>query len=392
VALEQQTATSEILRVISSSPSDERPVFDAIVRSARRLCEATYSVVFLVDAGQLVLAAADGVDAAGIAAMHEAYPRPVARDTTSGRSILDRRIVHLEDSWLDPEYTHPLRDTIGLRSILTVPIFREGVPIGAVSVWRPDVRPFTDKQVALLQTFASQAMIAIETCACSATPGATGELTRSVEELRALGEVGQAVSSTLDLPTVLATIVSRPCICRAAAAARSTSTTMRARSSSSARRRGFPRSTSRSRGRALAAGARVPPAGWPSRARPWRSSTIAAPGAYESRTREALIRTGHHALLAVPLLREDRILGSLVVFRKTAGQFGPEAVALLQTFATQSALALQNARLFRQIETRAASSRASRRASGSSTGSPPRCRSRSRSRTSSTGCWKAPGR
>src|SRR5205809_583616 len=97
-ALEQQTATSEILRVISSSPTNEQPVFEAIVESARRLCEANYSVVFLVEAGQLTLAAVRGVDAAGIAALRQAYPRPVARDTTSGRAVLDRQVVHLEDS------------------------------------------------------------------------------------------------------------------------------------------------------------------------------------------------------------------------------------------------------------------------------------------------------
>ncbi len=157
-ALEQQTATSEILRVISSSPTDEQPVFDAIVQSARRLCQATFSVVFLTEAGQLTLAAVQGVDAAGITALQGAYPRPVARDTTSGRAVLDRRVVHIEDTWLDPEYTHPLRDTIALRSVLTVPIFREGLAIGAVTVWRAEMSPFTDKQIALLQTFADQAV------------------------------------------------------------------------------------------------------------------------------------------------------------------------------------------------------------------------------------------
>src|SRR5260370_38555793 len=90
VALEQQTATSEILRVISSSPTHEQPVFDAIVRSARSLCEASFSVVFLAEEGQLKLAAVRGVDSAGIAALQEVYPRPVGRDTTSGRAILNR--------------------------------------------------------------------------------------------------------------------------------------------------------------------------------------------------------------------------------------------------------------------------------------------------------------
>ena len=161
-ALEQQTATSEILRVISSSPTDEQPVFEAIVENARRLCDATYSVVFLVEVGRLRLAAVRGVSEAGVAALHQAYPMPVDRSTTSGRAILDQGVVHLQDSTVDPEYTHPLRDTIALRSILSVPIFREGTPIGAISVWRGEPRPFTDKQIALLQTFTEQAVIAIE--------------------------------------------------------------------------------------------------------------------------------------------------------------------------------------------------------------------------------------
>ena len=527
VALEQQMATSEILRVISSSPTDEQPVFDAIVRSARRLCESTYSVVFLADAGRLTLAAADGIDEAGIAAIHGAYPRPIARDTTSGRSILDRRIVHLEDSWLDPEYTHPLRDTIALRSIITVPFFREGAPIGALSVWRGEARPFTDKQIALLQTFADQAVIAVEnvrlfkelqaknrdltetleqqtatseilrvisssptdvqptfdaiaasaTRLCEATNGLvlrfdgqllhlvahhnvvperltaleqtyprpadrkavsgrvamaravvhvpdvsadreyglpaattvgyrsvlgvpmlrdgacvgvilvardyvapfsdkqiallqtfadqaviaienvrlfkelearTGELTRSVGELKALGEVGQAVSSSLDLQTVLATIVSRAVGLSGAAGGA-------IYEYDEAGEEFFLRATDglpdeyvqigRQGRRGEGATGRLAV----TRA-PLEIPDITTPGAYESRTRDILIRNGHRALLAVPLLREDRILGSLVVFRKTAGEFGTDAVVLLQTFATQSALALQNARLFREIE------------------------------------------
>src|SRR5262245_41453909 len=86
-ALQQQTATSEILRVISSSPTDEQPVFEAIVQNARQICEATFSVVLLVEAGQLTLAAVRGVDEAGIAALQRAYPQPITRDTTSGRAV-----------------------------------------------------------------------------------------------------------------------------------------------------------------------------------------------------------------------------------------------------------------------------------------------------------------
>jgi two-component system, NtrC family, sensor kinase len=355
VALEQQTATSEILRVISSSPTDEQPVFDAIVQSARRLCEATFSVVFLLDTGQLTLAAVDGVDAAGITALHGAYPRPVARDTTSGRSILDRRVVHLEDSWLDPEYTHPLRDTIALRSILTVPIFREGLPIGALSVWRGEVRPFTDKQIALLQTFADQAVIALENVRLfKELQARTGDLTQSVEKLTALGEVSRAVSSTLDVETVLDTIVSRASQLAGAAGCSifeydeaAEQFELRATHNYDVEFVEALRATPLRKGEGLMGRAAE-------MREPVQVADITQPGAYQSSARDTLIRFGYRAVLSVPLLREDQIIGSLSFTRKAPGEFPPEVVDVLKTFATQSALAIQNARLFREIADKSA--------------------------------------
>ncbi|HKF66178.1 MAG TPA: GAF domain-containing protein, partial [Vicinamibacterales bacterium] len=203
-ALEQQTATSEILRVISASPTDEQPVFEAIVESARRLCEAAFSGVFLVEDGQLVLAAVRGVDEAGVAAMRQAYPRPIARDTTTGRAILDQAMVHIPDSTLDPTYTYPLRETIALRAILTVPFFRDGRPFGGVSVWRPEPGPFTDKQIALLRTFADQALIAIENVRLfkeleeknRALTAAHAQVTEALEQQTATSEILGVISSS----------------------------------------------------------------------------------------------------------------------------------------------------------------------------------------------------
>ncbi|HKZ04494.1 MAG TPA: GAF domain-containing protein, partial [Methylomirabilota bacterium] len=527
-ALEQQTATSEILRVISRSPTDEQPVFEAIVENARRLCDADYSVVFLAEAGNLKLAAVRGVDEQGIAALGKAYPRPIARDTTSGRSLLDRRVIHLPDSSLDPEYTHPLRQTIALRSILTVPIFREEVPVGAISVWRGEPRPFTDKQIALLQTFTEQAIIAIENVRlftelearnrdlrvaleqqtatsellkvigrssfdlqpvfetlaenavrlCEAeqafifrfdghllrvvatynasaelraffeqnpvapergsaagraalegrtihvhdvradptrtwaahtvdpirtvltipmlradqvlgvigvnrhevrpfTDGQialletfadqaaiaienarlltelqarTADLTRSVGELQALGEVSQTLSSTLDLETVLHTIVSR-----ASQLAGTDSCTVYEYDEAT---EAFVFRTTHNLDDEVVAVARQAPIrrgeGVAGRMavtlEPVQIPDIARAGAYTGPLRDVLLRTGTRALLGVPLLREGQLIGGLTVNKKSPGEFRPEVVDLLKTFAAQSAVAIQNARLFREIE------------------------------------------
>jgi GAF domain-containing protein len=349
--LEQQTATSEILRVISSSPTDVQPTFDAIAASATRLCEATNGLVLRFDDRLLHLVAHHNVVPERLAALEQTYPRPADRKAVSGRVVMTRAVVHVPDISADPEYGLPLATTVGYRSVLGVPMLREGACIGTILVARDYVAPFTDKQIALLETFADQAVIAIENVRLfSELQARTGELSRSVEELRALGEVGQAVSSTLDLPTVLATIVSRAVGLSGAAGGAiyeydeaGEEFFLRATESLPEEYLEIARHARGRKGEGATGRLAITHS-------PIEIPDIAAPGAYESRTREALIRTGHRSLLAVPMLREDRIIGSLVVFRKTAGQFGSEVVALLQTFATQSALALQNARLFREIE------------------------------------------
>jgi signal transduction histidine kinase len=343
------TATGEILQVIARSPTDVQPVFDTIVRSAGHLCEATFSAVVLVDGDELTLVAAHGEEGEAMAVLRDTFPRPLGRDTATGRAVIERRAVHLPDVQADQEYHSRLRAGLGTRTMLAVPMLREGAPIGAIGVWRHEVRPFTDNQLALLQTFADQAVIAIENVRLfKELQTRTAELTRSVGELTALGEVSQALSSTLDLDTVLTTIVNRAVELAGADGGSifeydSVVEEFQPRVSTEAED-------------VVAATQRTPlrkGEGAVGRIAVTRETIqipdIAVEGAYESRARGALLRSGRHALLAVPLLSEQHIVGGLVISRNAVGAFPVEVVELLKTFATQSALAIQNARLFREI-------------------------------------------
>jgi signal transduction histidine kinase len=216
---------------------------------------------------------------------------------------------------------------------------------------RTDVGRFADKEVELLQTFAEQAVIAIENVRLfTELQARTTELTRSVEQLRALSEVGQAVSSTLDLETVLSTIVSR-------ATALAGMDGGAIYEYDEAREEFRLRAADRLPDELVEAlKSSPPPKGegaigrLATRREPVAIGDIADPGSYQSRVREIVLRLGYRSLLAVPLLREEHLLGGLVVNRKRAGEFEPQVIELLKTFATQSALAIQNARLFREIE------------------------------------------
>ena len=349
-ALERQTATSEILRVISQSPRDVRPVFDTIVKSAVRLCEARFGAVFRLDGGLVHLAAHHNFSES-LLARWIGYPMPPNRGHVSGRAILAGVAVQVPDILADEEYLGAGMKAAGFRSLLGVPLLRGGHAIGAIVIYRTEPGHFADKHIELLKTFADQAVIAIENVRLfTELEARTTQLTRSVGELKALGEVGQAVSSTLDLETVLSTIVAR-------------AVQLAGMDGGSiweydeGREQFYVRATDRlpndlvevHRATPIRKGegalGRLAMTGEPVEIR-----NIAQESSYPRHLREILIRCGYQSVLAVPLLREDHLLGALAVSRTAPGEFAPEVIALLKTFATQSALAIQNARLYREIE------------------------------------------
>ena len=348
-ALDQQTATSEILRVISHSPTDVQPVLDAVAESAARLCGAVDAIIQRVDGDMIYRVAHFGA----ITSVSDV--RPVTWATPSGRAIMERRTIHVDDI-LD-EFAHgnylearALQQGSGFRTVLVVPLIREDAVIGIITIRRLEMHPFTGKQIALLQTFADQAVIAIENVRLfKELEARTAELTRSVGELTALGEISQVLSSTLDLEAVLTTIVSRAVqlsgldggvvfeyddgteefVHRAATETGGTLAEAR-------------RTTRVRRGEGMVGQTAIT-------LEPAQVPDITEPGAYDSRLRGNLIASGVRAILAVPMVRESQLIGCLVVSRNRAGNFPAETVELLRTFGTQSALAIQNARLFHEI-------------------------------------------
>jgi GAF domain-containing protein len=349
-ALEQQTVTSEILGVIASSPTDVQPVLDVVVKNAARLCGTRDANIMQVNGDFLRVVAAyyDSVPGSPVG-----FEAPLDRDSPHGRAVIEGRTIHLHDFLeVATEYPNSRALQRGYRTMLAIPLLREGAPIGVIGIRRMEVQPFTDNQIALIKIFANQAVIAIENVRLfKELEERTGELVRSVEELKALGEVGQAVSSTLDLETVLTRI--------AAHAVQLSGADGGTIYEYEERTEEFHLRGSHQIEKELVEALRANPirmdGGTVARAAANRAPIEVADILDEqeyagTRTRPVLRRLGYRSLLAVPLLREDRIVGGLSIFRRTPGTFAPEIVNLLQTFATQSSLAIQNARLFREIE------------------------------------------
>ena len=343
-AIDQQAATSEILRVISHSPTDVQPVLDAIVESASRVCAIDDVTLRLREKNLMVARAHTG-------------PVPIF----SGREAVGLDELHVR--WASEHGTLHIPDIRTrqndfptllsyARTFLLIPFRQRGELIGTLTARRTEVRPFTPAQIKLLKTFADQAVIAIENVRLFRELEArTRELAQSVGELRALGEVGQAVSSTLDLQTVLSTIVRY-----AVQLSRSDAGVVYEYDEATEE---FYLKASHLMEADVVKALQATPVR-PGQGATGRSATLRAPVQLSdilneqeftgTKIRPKFAQLGYRSVLAVPLLREERIMGALTVWRKQEGRFSAEVVQLLQTFATQSALAIQNARLFREIE------------------------------------------
>jgi signal transduction histidine kinase len=355
-ALEQQTATSQVLQVISSSPGELEPVFASMLENAVHICDATFGNIYRWGGEALQLVAAHNTPPA-FAEARRRSPDPPHPTSAVGRMIETRAVVHVADAKEQPGYAID-RDAAsvaavelgGVRTVLAVPMLKEKELMGAFTLSRQEVRPFTEKQIALVTNFAAQAVIAIENARLlNELRHRTKELGQSVGELRALGEVSQAVNSTLDLPTVLSTIVAN--------AVQLSGTEAGAIYVFEEVQREFQLRATYGMDQQLIDAV--------TRQRVDLDETTVAQALAQrdpvqiadlkqqpsSALYEIILHAGFRAVLVAPLLRGEEIVGLLVVRRRTPGAFQQNIVDLIKTFAAQSAVAIENARLFKNVET-----------------------------------------
>src|SRR6516165_1538217 len=354
-ALEQQTATSEVLRVIARSPTDAQPAFEAMVTRAARLCEADFSAVARFENGLLHLVAMNNLSPAEREAFDRLFPRPPERNFVMGRAFIDGVSVQFEDVLADLTYDPRTREVLqrllGYRTFMAVPIIRNGKPIGAIGCGRRKVMPFTARQIALVQTFADQALIAVEnTRLFEAEQQRTRELSESLEQQTATSEVLRVISNSFsDIQPVFESIVQSGVKLFSGATV-----------SIALVDNGIVRA---------AAVADCDPA----RAHAWRG-VFPFPLAREYMYSRAILdrevvdipdverapadlavgaknflRSRQRAVTVVPLMQGDRAIGALSVIRLAPGPLSDKQLATLKTYADQAIIAIENTRLLNEL-------------------------------------------
>ena len=349
-ALRQQTATADVLKVISRSTFNLEAVLDTLVESATRLCDADHSWLFLRDGDFFRWAASFGHGTEvheRIKAYFKPLEVPVDRGSITGRAALEGRLVHVPDVLADPDYTWSEAQHIGgYRAAIGVPLFREGTVIGVIFVAKCLPEPFSASQMELVTTFADQAVIAIENVRLfDEVQARTRELEEALEYQTATGDVLNVISrSPAQIQPVLDAIVETAR--RLCDAYDAVILLREGEFLSVASHRGpipvdiakWPISRGWVTGRAIVDG------------KPMHVADLQAAAEEFPDGHAMAMRQGHRTLLATPLLREEVAIGAIVIRRTEVRPFSEKQIAVLQTFADQAVIAIENARLFEEVQ------------------------------------------
>src|SRR5664280_2337124 len=354
-ALEQQRATSEVLRVISSSATDVQPVFETIARNSVNLCGATYGVVFRFDGEMISVVAHHNIDKAALDALHQIWPmRPDTR-TLMGRTILERDVVHVADVAAEPNYTFAAahQTALGIRTFLGVPMLREGQPIGSIALYRSYVKPFSDRQIELVKAFANQAVIAIENVRLfGAVQKRTQELSEALEQQTATSEVLRVISSSPGElgPVFEAMLANAVRICEANFGVLFR---FNGDASEAAAMFGVPPAFSEFWQRGPQRPGRLTALGRVLETRQMvHIVDVMADPAYiggEPVFVAAVQLGGFRTLLAVPMLKESEMIGAFAIYRQEVRPFTDKQIDLVSNFAAQAVIAIENTRLLSEL-------------------------------------------